>query len=163
MDDEARQRILDVEHLRLLRIGYFVMGGTAAFTGLFGLLYAAMGLLFGSLAASFPQGSREAPPAFMGWLFMGVGLFIVLAAGGYAALTFLTARGLGHRHSRTLCLVTAGLSCLYIPFGTVLGIFTFSVLARPSVHLLFERGSPPSFPSPPIPPPPPPSPGPAGV
>ena len=40
-----------------------------------------------------------------------------------------------------LCQITAGLSCLEIPYGTVLGALTFVVLARPSVAALF-RGAP---------------------
>jgi hypothetical protein len=37
------------------------------------------------------------------------------------------------------CLVTAGLACLFQPVGLVLGVFTFLVLLRPSVKILFER------------------------
>jgi hypothetical protein len=35
MDSFERQQVLNAEHLRLLRIGYFVMGGVSAFTGSF--------------------------------------------------------------------------------------------------------------------------------
>ena len=147
-----RQQILDAEHLRLLRIGYFVFAGTAAFTGGFGLLYLIMGLVFAATFSSMPHTS-QAPPAFMPWLFVGIGGLITVAAGAYTALALLTARALRSHRSRKLCLITAGLSCLYIPFGTVLGIFTFSVLARPSVHALFEPVVPPRlFPMPPPPP-----------
>lgn len=158
MDSLERQQLLDEEHLRLLRIGYFVMGGTAAFTGLFGVLYAGMGAFMVAAFQSLPTRHGQAPPAFMAWFFAAFGLFIVVSAGTYAALAFLTARGLKLRRSRTLCLVTAGLSCLYVPFGTVLGIFTFSVFGRPGVLRLFGPTPPASArPAPPVvssPPPP---------
>jgi hypothetical protein len=32
----------------------------------------------------------------------------------------------------------AALSCAFMPFGTVLGVFTIVVLVRPSVKQLFE-------------------------
>lgn len=156
MDERERQQVLDEEHLRLLRIGYFVMGGTAAFTGVFGALYALMGAFMMATFRSLPSRNGQAPPEFMAWFFAAIGLFIVVSAGAYAALTFLTARALRLRRSRTLCLVTAGLSCLYIPFGTVLGVFTFSVLNRPQVQRLFLAPAPalPPLPVPPRPDPP---------
>ena len=138
MLDTIRQRILDEEHLRLLRICYFIMGGTASFGLLFGGLYLVMGLFFAASFGSMPNtGSANAPPPFIGWLFAAIGGFIVVLAGGGATLCLLTGRALGRRQSRTLCFVTAGLCCLQIPFGTALGIFTFIVLGRPSVQALF--------------------------
>jgi len=135
--DSNRQQIVDEEHLRLLRICYFIMGGTSAFGLLFGLIYLVMGLFMAASFGSMPhQSAPNAPPAFMGWLFAAIGAFLVVFAGGYATLCLLTGRALGRRQSRTLCLVTAGLSCVHIPFGTALGIFTFSVLGRPSVQAL---------------------------
>jgi len=145
--DSNRQQIVDEEHLRLLRICYFIMGGTSAFGLLFGLIYLVMGLFMAASFGSMPhQSAPNAPPAFMGWLFAAIGAFLVVFAGGYATLCLLTGRALGRRQSRTLCLVTAGLSCVHIPFGTALGIFTFSVLGRPSVQALFLA---PAFPAPP--------------
>jgi hypothetical protein len=38
------------------------------------------------------------------------------------------------RKSRTLCLVAAAISCLEIPYGTLLGVFTLIVLDRASVR-----------------------------
>jgi hypothetical protein len=35
------------------------------------------------------------------------------------------------------CLVVAGIECIFMPFGTVLGVFTIIVLMRPSVRNLF--------------------------
>ena len=138
MLDSIRQGVLDEEHLRLLRICYFIMGGTAAFGLLFGGLYLAMGLFFAASFSSMPNATGpNAPPAFVGWLFASIGGFIVIFAGSFATLSLLTARALGRRQSRTLCLITAGLSCMQIPFGTAIGIFTFIVLGRPSVQALF--------------------------
>ncbi len=137
MLDTSRQRILDEEHLRLLRICYFIMAGTAGFALLFGTLYLAMGLFFAASFSSLPHTAPNAPPAFMGWIFVAIGGFIVVLAGSGATLCLLTGRALGRRQSRTLCFITAGLCCLQIPFGTALGIFTFIVLGRPSVQALF--------------------------
>ena len=156
MDSFERQRILDEEHLRLLRIGYLTMGGVAAFTGLFGLFYVFMGAVMASFMRIPQKGPGQPPPELFAWFFVGFGVLFMVLAGTYAALAFVAARSLRLRRSRTLCLLTAGLSCLYIPFGTLLGIFTFNVLGRPSVQSLFAA-PPLPLPSLPTPPPPPPT------
>ena len=43
MDENLRQQIIVEEHLKLLRIGYFVSSGMSAFVSLFGLFYGFIG------------------------------------------------------------------------------------------------------------------------
>jgi hypothetical protein len=143
MDNDERQRIIDEEHVRLLRIGYIVLGVVAVFTSLFGLVYIVMGAMMGSFAGSMPQKPGDPPPVFVVWFMVGFGLLFLLAAGTWALLSFLTARGLRRRRWRGLCFVAAAVSCLYIPFGTLIGAFTFIVLGRPGVRAMFERRSVP--------------------
>lgn len=140
MDNIERQQVIDEEQLRLLRIGYLTMGGVAVFTGLFGLFYVFMGVLVTRVPMQAGPGDQM-PPELMGWFFALFGLVFMLVAGVYALLAFLTARALRRRRARGLCLATAALSCLYIPFGTLLGVFTFIALGRPSVTQLFAAAS----------------------
>jgi hypothetical protein len=140
-EQDYRQAILDEEHLKLLSIGYWVAGGMAAFFSLFGLFYIAMGAVVAISIAKIPAASvqpNQPSPAFVGWLFAGIGLAVFLAAATLAAMRLWAAVSLKRRKSRTFCLVAAGLSCLEFPYGTTLGIFTFMVLSRPSVMQLFE-------------------------
>lgn len=139
-EQDFRQAILDEEHLKLLSIGYWVAGGMAAFFSLFGLFYIVIGAVVAVSIAKVPAASvqpNQRPPVFMGWIFVGLGLAIFLAAATLAAMRFWTAVSLKRRKSRAFCLVVAGLSCLEFPYGTALGVFTFMVLGRPSVMQLF--------------------------
>jgi hypothetical protein len=139
-EQDLRQAILDEEHLRLLSIGYWVAGGMAAFFSLFGLFYIVVGGVVAVSIAKVPAASvqpNQQPAAFMGWIFLAVGLAIFLAAAALAAMRFWTAVSLKRRKSRAFCLVVAGLNCLEFPYGTALGVFTFMVLGRPSVMQLF--------------------------
>jgi len=173
MIDSERQSILDQEHLRLLRIAYLVAGATNAVFSGFPLIYVAMGLFMGSdMARSLPRGPGQPDPRTFGMIFAVFGgiffVFLVTAA----VLKLFAARALRLRRHRVLCQIAAAVTCLGIPYGTVLGIFTFQVLGRPSVATLFGayppypiHGTtmmPPSMPmppmSPPSPPPPPPPP-----
>lgn len=133
--DPFRQEILDQEHLRLLSIGYLVSAGVNVFSSLFGLMYAAMGLLFG---AAIAQSSEPAPPEFIGWVFGVFGLVIFLVMVTLAVLKAMVWDCLRKRRSRMFCMVIAGVTAPGIPYGTMLSVFTFLVLSRPSVKQLFE-------------------------
>src|SRR5688572_22912927 len=105
---ESPQTIIDREHLRLLRIGYFISAGYWALFIPFGLVYAGMGVFL----AHAPSGSGGSPPAFMSWIFGIFGAVFSGIAMLSAVLRVLTAIRLKERRSRMLCLITAGLSCL---------------------------------------------------
>ena len=82
-------------------------------------------------------GGRGAPPAFFGWFFVVIAVLIMAVIWTMAGLTYVAGRRLGERRSYTFCLVIAGVLCLFMPLGTVLGVFTIVVLQRPSVKALF--------------------------
>ncbi len=138
-EEELRTQIRDEEHLRLLSLGYKVSAGFIAFYSLFGLFYVFMGLLFAF--APFPEGgggASEAPLAFFGLFMGGIGIVFLLVGFTFAALRWRTAWSLDKRRSIVFCQLVAALTCLEIPYGTLLGILTFIVLARPSVRRLFD-------------------------
>ena len=55
---------------------------------------------------------------------------------------FLAGRYLSQQRHYTFCLVMAAVACMFMPFGTVLGVFTIIVLVRESVKELFAQGKP---------------------
>ncbi|OGW59571.1 MAG: hypothetical protein A2V83_03205 [Nitrospirae bacterium RBG_16_64_22] len=84
----------------------------------------------------------EAPPAVVGGIFIAIALIGILLTLAYASLLAVAGRFLSRRKHRIFCFVTAGLSLLFAPLGTALGVFTIIVLMRDSVRLLFEPGAP---------------------
>jgi hypothetical protein len=67
------------EHLQLLTIFHYVVAGLAALFSFFPLLYSLVGgfLLY---AAHHPgPNNQEPPPAFLGWIFIAVGVVFFLA------------------------------------------------------------------------------------
>ena len=137
MEQAERQQIIDQEQLRLLKLGYFIQAGLTAFMSLFGLLYVFLGIFFSSFVPATNNGALQAPPEFIGHLFALFGGIFTLAGAMFAILQFLTGRSLEQQSRRTLCMIIAALTCIFIPYGTALGICTFVVLGRPSVQRLF--------------------------
>jgi hypothetical protein len=62
----------------------------------------------------------------------------ILAGWSLAICLLIAGSYLTSRKHYTFCLVIAAISCMLMPFGTVLGVFTIIVLMRPSVKEMFE-------------------------
>jgi hypothetical protein len=129
----------DSEQLNLLAIFHYVVGGLAALFSFFPLLYSVIGgfLLY---AAGHPSANnQEPPPAFLGWIFMVLGAVFFLAGLTMAICVLITGRCLSRRKCYSFALVIACIECLFIPFGTILGVFTIVTLSRESVKALFSE------------------------
>jgi hypothetical protein len=131
----------DRDHLRLLSIFHYVAGGLLGAMACFGLIYVVLGLAFAFAPASAFGSHRGGgpPPAFFGLLFTLMGGLFLAIGWALAALLIFAGRSLAQYQRHTFCLVVAAISCLWMPFGTVLGVFTIIVLMRPGVQALFGR------------------------
>jgi hypothetical protein len=146
-DELVRQSIIDEEHLKLLSLGYMISASTTAFFSIFGLMYAVMGIVISKFPSRQAEGTTatQAPPAFVGWFLIGIGTGIFLFMVILAAAKLRTAFCIKHRKSRTFCMIVAGFSCLAIPYGTALGVFSFVVLGRDSVARMFKPSVAPAL------------------
>ena len=131
----------DEEHLRLLSIFHYVVGGLAGLFALFPIIHLVIGLLF-ILAPEKMAGKGGPPPAFIGWFFVIFALVFITLGWVFAAFVLTAGRYLGKRKHHLFCLVMAGIECIFVPFGTVLGVFTIIVLSRDSVKQIFAASNP---------------------
>jgi len=128
----------DKEHLRLLAIFHYVVAGLAALFSFFPLLYTTVGAIFIFAARhGTPKPGEELPPEFLGWIFVVLGLLLFLLGVAMAICSLIAGRCLSRRKHYTFALVMACIECLFIPFGTILGVFTIIALSRESVKELF--------------------------
>ena len=128
----------DQEHLRLLSIFHYIYGGMIGLLSCFPIVYVIFGIAI--VNGVFPQSEnpQQQMPAAAGWLFIfGGGLFILLGW-TIAGLKLYAGKCLARQTHYTFCLIVAAVECLFVPQGTVLGVFTLLVLLRPSVKPLFE-------------------------
>lgn len=123
------------DYIRALPIFYWALGVTNALVALYGLFFIGMGIFFSAVPWDEPayQLSSGASPALVPWFFIGTGLAFILGFGGVAVLEILAARWIKHRVHRGSCLTVAAISCVFVPFGTVLGVLTFFALRDPRV------------------------------
>jgi hypothetical protein len=129
----------DREHLRLLAIFHYVVAGLAALFSFFPLLYTTIGAIFIFAARhGTPKPGEEPPPEFIGWIFAIVGSLLFLLGIAIAICILIAGRSLAKRTRYWFALVVACIECLFIPFGTILGVFTIVVLSRESVKTLFS-------------------------
>jgi|TARA_B110000914_G_scaffold171852_1_gene152658 hypothetical protein len=159
----------DVEQVRLLVIFHYVAAGigVAAFLGL-GLHFMFMKVVFTTLedlpaiiTADQPakeppvvgeevvlpveiEKVNEIPPELFSnmfapfvYFYLFLGVFIVLKI----ILNLMSAHYMGRRRHKVFSMITAGLNCLSIPLGTILGIFTFVVLSRQSVEAIYHKAA----------------------
>lgn len=127
----------DEEHLRLLSIFHYIVGGIAALFSFFPLLYGGFGMVM-LYASSHPQPQQgEPPPALVGWLFIAFGSFGFLVGLTLATCIVLAGKFIARRRRYWFVFVTACIQCLFFPFGIILGVFTIIVLSRSSVKQLF--------------------------
>lgn len=123
----------DEQYLDLLAIFHYVVGGLAAFLSCIPFLHVAVGTAM--LLGAFD--GKDAPPRILGWFFVVLPAIFILAGWTFAGLVVAAGRRLHRRRSHTFCLVIAGIECMLIPFGTVLGVLTIIVLVKEPVRQLF--------------------------
>ena len=129
----------DTEQLNLLAIFHYVVAGLAALFSFFPLLYTAVGVIFIFAARhGTAKPGEELPPEFLGWIFAVIGLVLFVIGIAITIFILVAGRCLSRRKRYSFALVMACIECLFVPFGTILGVFTIVVLSCESVRGLFQ-------------------------
>ena len=141
----------DTEHLDLLAVFHYVVAGLTALCSMIPLIHLAIGvgLATGRLDAEDPV-ARD-----VGVVFIFVASIIIVMGLIFSVLIVVAGRNLHRRKSYMFCLVMAGIMCLFMPFGTALGVLTIIVLMRDSVRRMFGVETAAAEPVPPAGPVPP--------
>ena len=127
------------DHLRTLSILHYVLAGI---TGLFSLLPGLhLGLGIFMLTAPDKMGGHGAPPPeFMAWMFVIGGATAILLGMTLAILIAISGRCIARRRRLLFSTVVAGIECVFMPLGTILGVFTLITLTKPEVKGLYGDG-----------------------
>jgi hypothetical protein len=135
----------DEEHLQLLAIFHYVVAGLAALFSFFPLLYTTVGAIFIFAARhGTAKPGEDLPPKFLGWIFAALGSLFFLIGIAMAICILIAGRSLALRKRYSFALVMACIECLFVRFGTILGVFTIVVLSRESARGLFSTTATPA-------------------
>ncbi|QWP76494.1 hypothetical protein J5226_23415 [Lysobacter sp. K5869] len=121
----------DASHLQVLSIFYYILAALGALSlPVAGVMAAVMlNIPNPNASVNFPEGRAYA---------LGLLALLVAVNVAFGVVSYLAAQRLRQRRGRKLCQIAAALTCLSFPLGTVLGVFTFVVLNRPSVRAAFD-------------------------
>ena len=121
---------------RRVAIFRYIVGGLAALFACFPLIHLTIGLVmvFGGFSGN------QAPPAFVGWLFIILGGGFFLVGQSLAICIIIAGRFLARRKHYHFVFVVACCECLFMPFGTVLGVFTVVFLSPEPVKGALDAG-----------------------
>lgn len=155
------QRIIIRERLRILAIAAYVRGGITAAFSCFFLIYAIFLLSFSfipdsawnnprptpSPGATWESSSRtpaavppnNAPPKIFFRIMAGAMGGLVLLGCSIGGLTAYSGRCIQKRRQKVLVYVMAAFNCLFLPYGTLYGIFAILVLSSPAAKLEFAE------------------------
>lgn len=130
----------DQQHLDLLGVFHYVVAGLAAVFSLLPLIHLAFGIAMVTGHMGGMQAHPGGPdPAWFGWFFIAIALLLIVSGLTFSLLFAYAGTCLRRRRRHTFCIVMAAIGCAFMPFGTVLGIFTLIVLTKPSVRSLFAQ------------------------
>ena len=170
------------EHLRLLSIFHYVVGGLGFVFSLFPVFHLVFGIVMmvapvegqsqgmsDTVTHTAEQSDFEIPEPplepydtppddptpvseatmmrVMGGIFTAAAALIMLCGFALSLAIIVAGRRLAAHRSHTYCLVIAAIECLFMPLGTVLGVFTIIVLVRPEAREFFGLPGNPEAPS----------------
>src|SRR5262245_59910752 len=130
------KELIDTEHLKILSLVHYVLGGLHAALSCILIFHFVLGLIM-AIAPQFLGNGPQGPPAFVCILMSAFAGGFMLVGWLFGGLTIYSGLCIQRRQHRTFSLVMAAINCLSIPFGTALGVFAIIVLSRPSVKNLY--------------------------
>jgi F0F1-type ATP synthase membrane subunit c/vacuolar-type H+-ATPase subunit K len=135
-----QQRAKDAQHLNLLSTFHYVYGGLQALFGCFPSIHLSIGIMMVNGVGEF--GRDPSFPQEFGWFFIIMASTVMLFMWTVAVLAIMAGNRLRQRRSHKFCFVVACIECIFVPLGTVLGVFSLVVLMRDSVKQVFAERSP---------------------
>ena len=109
---------------------------------LLGALNCVLSLGFLMNAISEGQAENAGVIAAIGdyWIHLTIDLFLCVFFLVAGIFMLIASRRLRNYRSRVFCVLVAGIECVIIPFGTILGVLTLITISRDSAIRLFADG-----------------------
>ena len=130
----------DGVQLKQLVLYHYILAGLTVVLSLTPVFHLFLGLAMMRREIPLP-GLEQLPQKELGQLIVVLAGGMILLGWVHASVIFVMGRWIAQRRRHALLLVISGMNCVYIPFGTLVSIWTIIVLSRPRVGILFGRES----------------------
>lgn len=123
----------DKDTLHLLAIFHYVIAGIVALVACIPLIHLTIGIsvLVGAVSTDEPA------MGVAGAFFIVIASVIILVGWGMACFIFYAGKNLDRQTKYQMCMIGGGLLCIFMPLGTILGVFTLLALQDQQVKDLF--------------------------
>jgi len=142
-EEKFRIEIIDNEHLKLLSMFHYIYAGIILAYAFFIILQFIFLFYFLELFIrnspfnTFTSNNEFDPMIFKFILFIGIAFFIIMLTIGI--LEIVSGKFIKARKHRTFSYIIAILNLLSIPYGSILGIITLTVLGRNSIKEMYSK------------------------
>jgi len=121
----------DIKHLDLLSKLHYIAGAATALLSCIPLFHIARGLFMGAQ----PRSEWE-------WTFIAMEVILIVMGFNLAGCIMLAGWKLKRRKNRLFCIAVAGMECVLLPFGVLLGGATLLALNNDSIKEMFALPKP---------------------
>jgi len=125
--------------LDLLAIFHYVLGALIYLKGAAALIMMGVGTIAVSAVLADQPDDMVPGLVALGMIFFVLPVVILVISWTVATLVLIAGRRLAKRTKLAYCQIVAGLECICVPFGTILGVFSLMNLAKPNIKELFDR------------------------
>ncbi len=134
MEDELENLDEVQDHLWYLSTAHYVVAGFSGLFSFFPVIHLVIGIMV--LSGGMNEGGKG-PPELFGWFFVVIAAGAILLGLTFTGLLIAAGYYMGQHKGHQFCLIVAGISCLFVPFGTVLGVLSIITLTRKEAKYLF--------------------------
>lgn len=130
----------DVRYLNLIAVFHIIVGFVAGIFSCLPLINLSMGLsMLSDIPKMIVQDVAFSPLAVVPIMFTLLPILIVVIGWMFAIAVSLNGYYIKNRLWHTYCLVVGGVETIFMPFGTILGVFTIILLTKPNIKKLFDQ------------------------
>jgi hypothetical protein len=126
----------DVRDLDYISLFHYIAGGIMALFACIPLIHFFLGIAM--VCGSLNDSGGQAPPEWFGLIFAIMGGIFFIFGQTIAWATIYSGRQIKKRRKYMFSFILACIMCMFVPIGTVLGVFSIIILSRPSVKELYQ-------------------------
>ena len=121
--------------LHILAVFHYVVAGLIALAACFPLIHLTVGMFLAVGGVS----NDEPAAGVVGATFVVIAAILIIIGWGLAIFVFISGKNLDRQTKYQFCMVGAGVLCIFMPLGTILGVFTLVTLQDDYVKQLFKN------------------------